>query len=135
MGRNSDLLEKMRIRRELMAKIQKLQREISIIRELMQEFQGEGRTISMALDSWEGQHGMYQSSDLAPDISVAGSYEGTTANSFSGELPQAAGELEAVCGQMQAVAGGIQDQITRLEKYIEKLTIKMRELQAQLAAL
>lgn len=56
MGRNSDLLEKMRIRRELMAKIQKLQREISIIRELMQEFQGEGRTISMALDSWEGQN-------------------------------------------------------------------------------
>lgn len=135
MAGHSDLLEKMRIRREIMAKIQKLQSEINKMRDLVQEFQGEGRTIGMAMDNWDGRYGMYQSSGLAPDIHITGSYEGSTAETFARELPQAVSELGAICGQMQAVAGGIQDQVSRLEEYIEKLTIKIRELQAQLAAL
>lgn len=82
MDRHEELLAKMWLRREIMAKIQKLQGEISRMRELMQQFQKEGRIIGMALDNWEGRYGMYQSSGLAPDISIIGSYEGLTAEKF-----------------------------------------------------
>ncbi|MDO4305130.1 MAG: hypothetical protein Q4D94_14590 [Bacillota bacterium] len=129
------IAERMRLRREILAKIQKLMKEIAQMRELMQEFRRNGSMIGAALSRWDSQYSVYCSSDLAPDINITDSYEGITAEHFAGELPQAVGDLAAACSQMQAVQGGIQDQITRLEQYIEKLNRKVAELRAQLAAL
>ncbi len=128
-------LEKMRLRREILAKIQKLMKEITEMRELIQAFRRNGSVIGAALSRWDSQYGTYLSSDLAPQINVTDSYEGITAERFAGELPQAVGELASVCSQMQSVQGGIQDQIARLELYIDKLSMKAAELRAQLAAL
>lgn len=134
MGRKEDKERREAIKR-LQSDIEGLNGIIDRLQDIKHSYNECKRQINTALEEWDMQYRIYCDMDLAPDIMMVNSFEGTAAEQLAIEVPQVIEGILSASGQMAAVLSGIEDQILKIDEYIDELKAQKAELLEQLAAL
>lgn len=122
-------------REKIRVQIEDLNIKITEAAELMTQFRGYNSKIAADKDSWSSEYNRYQGNEIVSVIFLTDRFEGNTAETLAGEIPEAVLQMNKVSGQMEELSGHTGNQITKLSNYIETLQEKVRMLYANMAAI
>ena len=91
--------------------------------------------MSEKVSVWASQYESYSLLDLAPDIQVTDSFEGTSAQQLALDVPTTVEAMANAASHMSELLPGIADQVQKIEEYVEELQLKKQGIQAQIDAL
>lgn len=131
----SDLLDKLRQRREILSKIADLNRKKKSVLLTKEYIETCRLYMNAAMERWESDYAAYREAELAPAIKVTDSFEGLAAEQLALDFPVTVGEIRDIATEVSGVIGAIADQLTKIDEYVEKLNAQIEELYAELAAL
>lgn len=131
----SDILDKLRQKREIRNRIAELNQEKTFILRIKQAIEMIELWLNEAMEWWESEHAAYQAIDLEPDINVVDSFEGLAAERLAMDFPGIVEEIGGIKEEVSGVIGAIAGQYAIMDEYVEKLDAQIDELYAQLAAL
>lgn len=117
--------------RMIMAQISELRRQVNIARSVKVKLSSSNTSITTQTTKWSNKLTTFESGTMG-EVVVIDKFEGVSAETIKGKLPDPIAKMDASKAAAVSVQGEIAVQITKLDRYIEEREARIAALQAQL---